>query len=125
MRDLKHLAEGATALRPRRIKGPSPWGSVYNFVKAGRFLVASIIDREDMVVIATAGEDWEHVSISREKRAPHWAEMEQCKRTFFKDDETAMQLHVPPADHINTHPNVLHLWRPVQAEIPRPPEAYV
>ena len=47
--------------------------------------------------------------------------MEQVKRLFFRDDETAMQLHVQPADHINCHPHCLHLWRPHGVEIPRPP----
>ena len=32
----------------------------------------------------------------------------------------AMQLHVPPRDHVNIHPNCLHLWRPQFAMIPRP-----
>jgi hypothetical protein len=36
-----------------------------------------------------------------------------------------MQLHVPLVDHINTHPNVLHLWRPRDAEIPLPPSDFV
>ena len=77
------------------------------------------------MVIATAGDDWEHVSLSRARRPPHWAEMEQVKHMFFKPDECAMQLHVPAADHIDTHPNCLHLWRPVGGEIPRPPSLYV
>jgi hypothetical protein len=34
------------------------------------------------------------------------------KRLFFRDDETAMQLHVPASDHVNQHPYCLHLWRP-------------
>jgi hypothetical protein len=32
-----------------------------------------------------------------------------------------MELHVPIAEHINLHPNCLHLWRPQDVEIPRPP----
>jgi len=47
--------------------------------------------------------------------------MEFVRRRFFRDDETVMQLHVPVSEHINAHPNCLHLWRPQQLEIPRPP----
>ena len=51
--------------------------------------------------------------------------MEHIKRLFFADDETAMELHVPPDKHINTHPNCLHLWRPQDQPIPLPPSIFV
>lgn len=89
--------------------------------ETGSFLVPSPIDKAPMRVIASSGEGWDHVSISRQNRCPNWPEMEHIKRLFFRDDETAMQLHVPPSDHINCHPYCLHLWRPLDAEIPRPP----
>jgi hypothetical protein len=41
--------------------------------------------------------------------------MEFVKRIFFADDETAMQLHVPLAEHISHHPYCLHIWRPQSA----------
>jgi len=65
---------------------------------------------------------WDHVSVSRTSRCPNWPEMEFVKRKFFEDNETAMQLHVAIADHINMHPYTLHLWRPHNAEIPMPPK---
>jgi hypothetical protein len=51
--------------------------------------------------------------------------MDHVKRLFFRDEETAMQLHVPPADHVNNHPHCLHLWRPQDIEIPRPHVEFV
>jgi hypothetical protein len=63
--------------------------------------------------------------VSLEKRAPNWREMSLIHRMFFRDDEVAMQLHVPLADHINNNPNVLHLWRPRDADIPLPPKDFV
>src|SRR5690606_20343251 len=78
----------------------------------GAFLVPSPIDQKPMRVIASANGGWDHVSVSRQHRCPNWPEMEHVKRLFFKDDETAMQLHVPPSDHISHHPHCLHLWRP-------------
>jgi hypothetical protein len=76
-------------------------------------------------VIASNGEDWDHVSISVKGRCPTWQEMEYVKRMFFKPNETAMQLHVKPDDHISVHPFVLHLWRPHKLAIPLPPKIMV
>jgi hypothetical protein len=88
----------------------------------GAFLVPSPLDRAAMRVIASADEGWDHVSVSRANRCPNWQEMEHVKRLFFKDDETAMQLHVPVSDHISVHPNCLHLWRCQSQPIPMPPK---
>ena len=79
-----------------------------------------------LLCIASNGDGWDHVSVSVSNRCPNWAEMEHVKRAFFKDDETAMQLHVPPDDHVNLHPHCLHLWRPNDSRsIPRPPAILV
>ena len=79
----------------------------------------------ELGIICGAGMGWDHVSVSRKNRVPNWAEMEHVKRLFFKADEVAVQYHVPPAEHINIHPYVLHLWRPQAVEIPRPPRECV
>ena len=89
--------------------------------RGGVFTVKSKIDRVPMRVVASSGDGWDHVSVSRYNRCPNWIEMEQVKHLFFKEDETAMQLHVPASDHINYHPHCLHIWRPTDKEIPRPP----
>jgi len=91
----------------------------------GAFIVPSCIDRQMLVIVASGSGGWDHVSVSHKNRCPSWPEMEQIKRLFFEDHETAMQLHVPPDDHINNHPYVLHIWRPQQTEIPRPPSIMV
>lgn len=87
----------------------------------GVFRVPSPTGGSKLAVVASSGECWDHVSVSLPNRCPNWPEMEHVKRLFFRDDETAMQLHVPPADHINCHPYCLHLWRPHGSVIPRPP----
>ena len=77
-----------------------------------------------LTILASCGEPeipWEHVSVSRQDRTPSWAEMDRVKRLFWDDDETVMQLHVPRSKHVNLHPNCLHLWRPINVEIPLPP----
>lgn len=91
----------------------------------GVFTVPSPIDNANLRIVASSGFGWDHVSVSRHQRCPNWPEMEHVKRLFFKDIETAMQLHVPATDHINCHPYCLHLWRPTVGEIPRPPAEFV
>ena len=76
-------------------------------------------------IIAAWAAGWDHVSVSRRDRCPTWDEMEMVKRAFFRDDETAMQLHVPPSDHVNIHPYCLHMWRPHFLPIPTPPRMFV
>ena len=80
---------------------------------------------QNLRVIAASGMGWDHVSVSLQDRCPTWDEMELVKRLFFKPTETAMQLHVPPSEHVNVHPHCLHLWRPLRGEIPRPPSIMV
>lgn len=91
----------------------------------GVFSVPSTIDGAQLKIIASSGEGWDHVSVSRRNRCPNWDEMEQVKRLFFREHEAAMQLHLPPADHISVHPHCLHIWRPHDAEIPLPPKCMV
>lgn len=78
-----------------------------------------------MVVIGAWGDGWDHLSVSLEKRTPTWEELEHARRLFTQPEETWMQLHVPPSDHVNINPNVLHLWRPLEGTIPRPPQYMV
>lgn len=91
----------------------------------GLFEIPSAIDCKPLRIIATAMDDWDHVSVSRRNRPPNWTEMDQTKRLFFEDRETAMQLHVPTAEHVNNHANCLHLWRPHAVDIPKPPAIFV
>ena len=87
----------------------------------GVFSVPSPVDSKYMRVIASAGEGWDHVSVSRTNRTPTWGEMEHVKRIFFEPDEVCMQLHVAEREHISFHAFCLHIWRPLDATIPLPP----
>jgi hypothetical protein len=84
-----------------------------------------VIPKRSMVIVVSSGEGWEHVSVSVKDRCPVWDEMEWVKRRLWADTDTVMQLHVPPQEHRSLHPYCLHLWRPLNAEIPRPPGAFV
>lgn len=93
--------------------------------------------RAQAVVVSSNGApytEWEHVSVHVRyrntkgkwiERTPTWEEMSQIKKLFWDNDETVMQLHVPASDHINVHNHCLHLWKPLNAEIPVPPKALV
>lgn len=92
---------------------------------AGCFEVPSAIDLKPLLVIASVGDHWDHVSVSRQNRAPNQIELDQVFRLFFLPGETAVQYFVPRSEHINLHEHCLHLWRPRHLPIPRPPQAFV
>lgn len=72
-------------------------------------------------IVASWGRGWEHVSVSQQDRCPSWAEMDHAKRLFWDDEEAVMQLHPPRSQWVNNHPHCLHLWKPIEQEIPLPP----
>lgn len=80
-----------------------------------------------LMVIASNMDGWDHVSVSRKSQVPTWNEMEMVKRIFFRDDEIAYQIHVPPKMHINCHPYCLHMWRcqSLEDEVLMPPAIMV
>ena len=78
-----------------------------------------------MFIIASKSDGWEHVSASMKSRCPTWAEMCLVKSLFFKDDEVVMQLHPAKKHHINFHEYCLHLFRPINQQIPLPPKEMI
>ena len=88
-----------------------------------RFIVFTFIYSDPP--LKEGDEVWEHVSVSLPFRTPNWDVMCKIKDMFWDADDTVMQLHVPPEDHINNHPYCLHLWRPKNQSIPRPPSIMV
>lgn len=71
--------------------------------------------------IASVGEGWEHVSVSMATRVPTWEEMCWVKRLFWQEEDCVVQYHPPKSDYVNCHPFCLHLWRPLDQQMPRPP----
>ena len=80
-------------------------------------------------VIATDGLGWDHVSVTpwnqKRQSCPTWEEMCAIKDMFFEPEETVVQYHPPHSEYVNNHPYCLHLWRPTDQEIPRPPKELV
>jgi len=91
----------------------------------GCFQFMSLVDGMPIRAIASDGGGWDHVSVSRADRVPNYNEMEQIAGLFFKDDETAVQYHVPKSEHVNHHPNCLHWWRPTEERLAKPPASMV
>ena len=72
-------------------------------------------------IIASSGDGWDHVSVSLPNRCPTWDEMCRVKRLFFHDDECVIQYHPPEEDYVNKNEFVLHMWKPHDVKIPMPP----
>lgn len=77
------------------------------------------------MIIASDGRGWEHVSASISNRCPTWDEMTKIKQLFWDDEDCVIQYHPPKSDYVNNHPYCLHLWRPIDKEIIRPPKSLV
>ena len=96
-----------------------------SFGNNGAFVIPSpISERRRLVIIASDGMEWEHVSIHCERGneliTPFWDEMCFVKDLFWDGEDVVMQLHPKKSEYVNNHPNTLHLWRPIATEIPTP-----
>jgi hypothetical protein len=80
---------------------------------------------QTLLVVASAAEGWEHVSVSRKDRTPHWEEMCHIKALFWDEEDVVVQFHPAKSDYVNNHPRCLHLWRPIGIELPRPDPLHV
>lgn len=94
----------------------------------GAFNLPPRIGNRIILVIASNGAGWEHVSVSirqgNKSPTPTWDEMCYVKSLFWDDEDCVIEYHPPKSDYVNNF-NCLHLWRPIEAEIPRPPSIFV
>ncbi len=81
----------------------------------GHFRIGKIMIR------ASDGAGWEHVSVSLIHRVPSWEEMCRVKAIFWDDEDVVIQYHPARSNYVNHNPYVLHLWRPIDDVIPMPP----
>lgn len=75
--------------------------------------------------IMSWGAGFEHCSVSMPTRCPSWEQMCVIKDAFWNDDEVCMQLHPAKKNYVNNHPYCLHIWKPIDKEIPLPPTILV
>lgn len=71
------------------------------------------------------GLGFEHLSVSTSVKCPTWEQMCFMKDIFWNEDEVCMQLHPKKSEYVNTHPFCLHIWRPINEEIPTPSKMLV
>ncbi len=88
-----------------------------------------VLLKKDVIAFAIAsdGEEWEHVSVTIPgvPRCPTWEEMCLVKALFWSELDCVMQLHPPETSYVNNHAYCLHLWRPINVDIPIPPSIMV
>ncbi len=73
-------------------------------------------------IVWSWGAGWEHVSVAPLNGSmPKWEDMCFVKDMFFGDDEWVVEFHPPKSEYVNNMPNCLHLWKPIDAEMPTPP----
>lgn len=69
-----------------------------------------------LVILSTDeidGRTWRHLSVSRRSKIPSYDEIVRVRRDFFGESSPAYQVFPARAEHVNVHPNCLHLWLPV------------
>ena len=85
-------------------------------------------------MIKSPDEAWEHMSArafdeahtqNPKERQPTWDEMCYLKDLFWHPEECVVQFHPPKSVYVNSHPNVLHLWRKHGVNQETPPLRYV
>jgi len=91
----------------------------------GRGYLKFQTSKRPAVVVWSDGGGWEHVSVSFRGRCPSWEEMCIVKDIFWHEDECVVQYHPAKSEYVNNHPYCLHLWRPLQQDMPVPPSILV
>ncbi len=73
-------------------------------------------------VIWSNGGGWEHVSVAPYNRriTPSWDDMCSLKDMFFYENEVVVQFHPAKSEYVNNVGNCLHLWRPINENMPTP-----
>lgn len=92
--------------------------------KNGKIKIDQSIDKA-LHFIFSWGCGFEHLSVSTPIKTPTWEQMCKMKEIFWRDDEVCMQLHPKKEEYINNHNYCLHIWRPIDKEIPTPPSVMV
>lgn len=100
-------------------------GTVYKITyKNGKLKVSNKYE-DNLNFIFSWGCGFEHLSVSTPVRTPTWEQMCFMKDIFWRDDEVCMQLHPKKEDYVDNMPYCLHIWKPIDKEIPTPPSIMV
>lgn len=76
-------------------------------------------------VVWSYGGGWEHVSVAPLNGSlPTWDDMCFVKDLFFDDEDWVVQFHPAHSEYVNNMPNCLHLWKPINNVLPKPPSIF-
>jgi hypothetical protein len=78
--------------------------------------------RKWLTFIFSWGGGWEHLSVSTPNKLPTWEQMCKLKEIFWEDEEACVEYHPRKSEYVNNHRYCLHIWRPINEELPTPPE---
>lgn len=70
------------------------------------------------VGIQSDGREWLHVSFSRARRLPSYADLKLVKREFIGDDKKAVMVFPERENYVDIHPYCLHLWHCADNPLP-------
>jgi hypothetical protein len=86
----------------------------------GHFIVP--LDGELWHVMLSDGAGWKHLSVTnaQKRMLPSWTTMCRLRDAFFDDADWVVQFHPAKDDNINAHPYCLHLWMPLNEDLPHP-----
>lgn len=113
------------------------WGSDSSFGNNGAFLTGALHSGWELFILASDGDDWEHVSVhacrhlerrdrsSKDSRTPSWGDMMLVKKLFWDPEDVVMQIAPRESEYVNCHPHTLHWWRSISQPIPTPPSHLV
>jgi len=77
------------------------------------------------LVFFTSSYGWEHASVSQTNKTPTWDIMCRVKDIFWSGDECCVEYHPKEEDYVNMHEHCLHIWKPIDVELPTPPSIMV
>ena len=105
-------------------------GSDPTYGNNGAFQIPIHRNKIAALAIASDGDGWDHVSIhimdkKGKASTPTCGQMCNFKNLFWDAEDCVIQYHPPHKLYVNTHPYVLHLWRPTEFNFPTPPMVMV
>lgn len=100
-------------------------GTVHKIIyKSGKPKFSNKLE-DNLNFIFSWGCGFEHLSVSTPVRTPTWEQMCLMKDIFWNDDEVCMQLHPKKENYVDNMQFCLHIWKPIDKEIPQPPSIMV
>ena len=67
---------------------------------------------------------WEHLTVSPQPQrghTPEWDVMCRVKDIFWEEEECCIEYHPRHSQYVNNNETCLHIWRPIDVELPEPP----